>query len=51
MYGIQPAPLSTETIFGFGCRSRKRDIRMFAMTRRLLMNSIIPPIASFCGSE
>ncbi|MNU05095.1 hypothetical protein D3C72_2497770 [compost metagenome] len=37
--GIQPTPLSTDTILSLGQRSRKRDTMMLARTRPLPMKS------------
>ena len=53
MNGIQPTPLSTETIFRSGWRSNTPDRIMFVTTRALPMNNIVPLIAScvFMGCE
>ena len=53
MNGIQPTPLSTDTIFRSGWRSNIPDRITFVTTRALPMNSNVPPIASlvFIGCD
>ena len=55
MKGIQPTPLSTETIFRVGCRSSMPLRMMLVTTRALPMKSSVPPMASlvssFCDSH
>ena len=51
MKGIQPTPLSTETICSFGCRSKMPLRMMLVTTRALLMKSSVPPMASFMYSS
>ena len=53
MNGIQPTPLSTDTIFRSGWRSNIPERIRFVTTRALPMNSKVPPMASlvFIGCE
>ena len=50
MKGIQPQPLSTETIFKSGCRSSMPELMMLTTTRALPTNSSVPPMASAVSS-
>ena len=51
MNGIQPTPLSTDTILSSGCRSSIPEQMMLTTTRALPMNSSVPPIASLVSSS
>ncbi len=53
MNGIQPTPLSTETIFSSGYRSKIPERITLVTTRALPMNRSVPPMASlvFIGCE
>ena len=51
MKGIQPTPLSTDTIFSVGCRSSMPLKMMFVTTRALPMKSSVPPMASLVSSS